>query len=397
MAKSTEDEMLEALGVDLSPDSIRQYTPQEERLIAGFEDIQRFVEQHGHSPRHGEDLDILERLYAIRLDRLRKLPSARKLLEPMDKQGLLTPAATAQTADPIDLDEDELLAALGAAGDESDDVTVLRHVRSHAERQAAEEIADRQPCKDFARFTPLFDQVQSELQSGVRKTLRFGRETSMEQGQFVVLAGQVAYIAEVDEEFDSPQGKKDARLRVIFSNGTESNLLRLSLVRALYKDDTGRRITEPETSAGPLFADRMEDGDSESGTIYVLRSQSDEPFIAEHRELIHKIGVTGGKVENRVANASHDPTYLLADVDIVATYRLSGINRVKLENLLHRFFAPARLELSIPDRFARKCNPREWFLVPLPVIDEAVRRVRDGSIADYVYDPADARMHRASS
>ncbi len=395
MTQSTEDQMLEALGVDLSPDPVRHYTPQEERLIAGFEDIQRFVEQHGHAPRHGENLDIFERLYAVRLDRLRNLPAARKLLEPMDGHGLLTPSATPQVADPADLDEDALLAALGAEGAQDDDITVLRHVRPHAERQAAEEVADRQPCKDFERFKPLFEQVQAELDGCIRKTLRFGRETSVEQGQFFVLAGQVAYIAEEGESFDSPQGKRDARLRVIFSNGTESNLLRLSLVRALYKDDTGRRITEPETAAGPLFADQMEEGDAESGTIYVLRSQSHEPFIAEHRELIHKIGVTGGRVENRIANASHDPTYLLADVDIVATYRLSGIHRVKLENLLHRFFAPARLELSIPDRFARKCNPREWFLVPLPVIDEAVNRIRDGSIADYVYDPADARMHRA--
>lgn len=390
--KSPEDEMLEALGVDLSPDEVRQYTRQEERLIAGFEDVQRFVEQHGHAPRHGEDLDIFERLYAVRLDRLRKLPAARKLLQPMDSQGLLTPPAASRTGDPAVLDEDALLAALGATGNDGDDITVLRHVRPHAERQAAEEVADRQPCEDFERFTPLFEQVQSELQSGERKALRFGRETSVAQGQFFILAGQVAYIAEEGEEFDSPQGKKDARLRVIFSNGTESKLLRLSLVRALYKDDTGRRITEPARDPGPLFADQMEAGDSESGTIYVLRSQSDEPFVAEHRELVHKIGVTGGKVEGRIANARHDPTYLLAEVDIVATYRLSGIHRTKLENLLHRLFAPAQLELTITDRFGTPVKPREWFLVPLPAIDEAVQRIRDGSIADYRYDPTEARL-----
>ncbi|MCV5603764.1 GIY-YIG nuclease family protein, partial [Escherichia coli] len=130
------------------------------------------------------------------------------------------------------------------------------------------------------------------------------------------------------EEFDSPQGKKDARLRVIYSNGTESNLLRLSLVRALYKDETARRITDPDM--GPLFSDALEESDLESGTIYVLRSLSDNPYVAEHRDVIHKIGVTGGKVETRIANAEHDSTYLLAKVEVVASYKLAGINRTRM-------------------------------------------------------------------
>ncbi|HET7663807.1 MAG TPA: GIY-YIG nuclease family protein [Rhodanobacteraceae bacterium] len=384
--------MLEALGVDTTPEEVRQYTRQEERLIAGFEDIQRFVDEHGHVPQHGEDLDIFERLYAVRLDRLRQLPEARKLLEPMDRQGLLAEDGQAQRPSPGQLDEDALLAELGVGGDE--DITTLRHVKSHARRQAAEAVADRVACKDFDRFRPLFEQAGRELEHGQRITIRFGRDASIEEGNFFVLGGQMAYVAEAGKDFHSPQGKKDARLRVIFSNGTESNLLRLSLARALYKDDTGRRISSTDTDAGPLFGDRMDEDDVESGTIYVLRSRSEEPFVAEHRELIHKIGVTGGKVETRIASAKHDPTYLMADVDIVATYKLSNINRVKLENLLHRIFAPARMDLSINIRIDRPVQPREWFLVPLPAIDEAVQRIRDGSIADFVYDPETARLIR---
>jgi len=391
MARMTEDEMLAALGVDTSPEPVREYSKREERLLAGFEDIQRFVDEHGHAPRHGEDHDIFERLYAVRLDRLRQLPEALALLEPMDKQGLLTTSPNAPGPDAMD--EDALLAALGADGaKDDDDITVLRHVQSHAQRQAAEEVADRQACKDFERFEPLFDQARAEMENGARKTLRFGRDTSIEEGNFFILAGQMVYVAEVGETLRAPNGEKDARLRVIFANGTESDLLRRSLQRALYKDDTGRRVTHPDTDTGPLFSDRMDGSDTESGTIYVLRSQSGEPFVAEHRELVHKIGVTGGKVETRIANAKHDPTYLLADVDIVATYKLSGIARTKLENVLHRIFAPAQLELSITDRFGNPVKPREWFLVPLPAIDEAVKRIRDGSIADYVYDPAEARL-----
>jgi hypothetical protein len=136
----------------------------------------------------------------------------------------------------------------------------------------------------------------------------------------------------------------------------------------------------------------MEPDDIESGTIYVLRSRSDHPFVVDHRELIHKIGVTGGKVETRIAAAKDDATYLLAGVDIVATYKLAHINRTKLENLFHKIFAPAQLELTIEDRFGKPVRPREWFLVPLHVIDEAVERIREGTIVNMVYDPTSATL-----
>ncbi|HCF9841104.1 TPA: GIY-YIG nuclease family protein, partial [Pseudomonas aeruginosa] len=364
-------------------------TPREERIIAGFEDIQRFVEEHGHAPRHGDDKDIFERLYAVRLDRLRDQEECRSLLMPLDHQGLLNALEVPEPQGDYSITDDELLAEL-AGGDEGSDIQNLRHVRSNAEKREAEEIAQRERCEDFERFQPLFEQVQRELQSGVRVTRNFMRDTTVEAGQWFILSGQTAYVAEQGEDFDSPQGKKDARLRVIFSNGTQSNLLRLSLVRALYKDDAGRRITDAD--AGPLFGETLEPDDIESGTIYVLRSHSTHPFVAEHRELIHKIGVTGGKVETRIAGANKDATYLLADVEVVATYKLHNINRTRMENLFHRLFSPAQIELTIPDRFGNPVKPREWFLVPLHVINEAVERIRDGSIAGVIYDPASASL-----
>lgn len=132
--------------------------------------------------------------------------------------------------------------------------------------------------------------------------------------------------------------------------------------------------------------------DIESGTIYVLRSQSTHPFVTEHRELIHKIGVTGSKVETRIATATKDATYLLADVEVVATYKLHNLNRTRLENIFHRLFGAAQIDLTIEDRFEHSVKPREWFLVPLHVIDEAVQRIRDGSITDVIYDPQTARL-----
>ena len=169
-------------------------------------------------------------------------------------------------------------------------------------------------------------------------------------------------------------------------------MLMRSLQRALNKDEAGRRITDP--TAGPLFSDQTIDGDEASGTIYVLRSKSDHPLVAENRDLVHKIGVTNLSVEKRIAGAHQQPTFLMANVEIVATYELYNINRTKLENLIHRIFEPARLEIEIMDRFGRPVVPREWFLVPLFVIKEAVERIKDGTISGYVYDPDSAALQR---
>ncbi len=391
MADMNDDELLDALGVEVAPLKVVKRTPLEERIIAGFEDILRFYQTHGRAPMHGEGRDIFERLYAVRLDQLRKLPEAQTLLAELDEPGLLSGASVA-TIDIDNLDEDALLAELEVGDDvaEQGNINVLRHVRSSAEKRAAEEIAERSACKDFDKFQPLFEMVERDLKSDLRKTLRFGRDTSIAEGNYFIVGGQLAYVAEVGETIKAPNGESDARLRVIYANGTESNLLRRSLQRALYKDETGRRITDHDM--GPLFGDAPESDDIETGTIYVLRSQSGHPFVSEHRELIHKIGVTGGKVETRIAGAEKDATYLLADVDVVATYKLHNINRTRLENIFHRLFGAAQLDLSIDDRFGNPVKPREWFLVPLHVIDEAVQRIQDGSITDMVYDPEKAQL-----
>lgn len=390
MSEMDDDELLEALGVEITPLKTSSRTPREERMIAGFEDILRFYHTHGHAPRHGEDRDIFERLYAVRLEQFRRLPEAPALLAELDTPGLLSGATTA-TTDVDNLDEDALLAELGvdSTPDDQSDITVLRHVRSSIEKRAAEEIAERSACVDFDRFQPLFEQVERELQSGIRQSLRFGQDTRILSGHFFIVGGQLAYVAEVGETFKAPNGESDARLRVIFANGTESNMLRRSLQRALY-DDTGRRLTDPDL--GPLFGDTQAPDDIEAGTIYVLRSLSNLPFIAEHRDLIHKIGVTGGKVETRIAHAKKDATYLLADVEVVATYTLHNMNRTKLENIIHRVFGAAQLDLVIEDRFGNPVKPREWFLVPLHVIDEAVQLIRDGSVTEAIYDPQTARL-----
>jgi hypothetical protein len=393
MSKFTEDDeaLLAELGVEAEVEKAGSRTPREERIIAGFEEIQRFVAKHGRAPQHGEGGDIFERLYAVRLDRIREQEECRRLVEAMDDQGLLT-AHLAPHAGVDEIDDGELLAQLGVESTVAEDITTLRHVRSAEEKRAAEEIANRQKCEDFDRFRPVFDRMQQELASGLRQTRRFERKSEIAPGRFYILGGQKAYVAAMDEPYINEHGYTEARLRVVYDNGTESNLLMRSFQKDLQQDPAGRRIVEP--SAGPLFAGESEEGDEPSGVIYVLRSKSDNPVVAANRAILHKIGVTSGAVPRRIANARLDPTFLMADVEIVATYELYNIARSRLENLIHRIFGAARLDIEINDRFGNPVIPREWFLVPLFVIDEAIGKIKDGTITGYSYDPASASLIR---
>ncbi len=430
-AKQTTDEDLELLrqlGLEVAPAEVAEYSPRQERILAGFEDIERFVAERGRLPQMGGDRDIFERLYAVRLDCLRASEECRALLADRDPLQLLSPtpilnaaprqeptpdlpASDLPTAAPgdtglgdADLSDAELLASLGVEVAPEDDITRLTHVRSPQEIKAAEEVAHRTPCPDFAQFKPQFQQIKKDLKAGLRQTLKYQDNATIRQGDVFILDGHLTLVAEAGERFIADYGIPNARLRVIYDTGTESNLLTRSLQRALNRDPTSRRVTTPDL--GPLFAQVPEatpadrpgatvadapgaiaPTDHPTGYVYVLRSRSEDPFIAAHRDVVHKIGVTGGDVRKRIAKAKHDPTYLLAEVDIVATFQLVNLDRKKVEAILHRFFEAARLEVALADRFGVPVQPREWFLVPLAAIEAAIGHLQAGTLAHYEYDP----------
>lgn len=368
--------------------------PQEQRIVIGFEDIQNFVEEHKRIPELANTTDIFERIYALRLERIKSTKEYRDLVLPLDHQGVLEEAAISTVHSIEKIDENKLMAELEDIVNTSE-ITELRHVRASAEKRAAEEIANRARCEDFDQFRSLFDEVAEDVKTGTRKWLAIRKlegflKSEIKTGEFFILFGQIAYVAEVGKERRASNGELDARLRVIYSNGTESNLLLRSLQRALYKDASSRKISE--SKLGPLFSQNVAPSDLASGTVYVLRSKSDNPVISARRDVLHKIGITGGDVSRRIANARHDPTFLMADVEIVATYELFNINRSKLENLIHKVFCRARLKIEILDRFGQPVTPREWFLVPLHVIDEVIHKIKDGSITSYFYAPEEASL-----
>lgn len=384
-----DDALLAELGVEVEKKKATTRTPKEERIIAGFEEIQRFVEENGHTPTHGEGKDIFERLYAVRLERISQQPECREMVEDLDHQEILLPPGD-EGDEVANLDDDDILEALGVDAEPESSIKSLKHVRPHKEIKAAEDAAHREACEDFDQYRPLFEQIQEGLKTGVCLTCAYEKNTQINKGEFFILDGLKAYIATVGEKHFRRNKETDRRLLVIFDNGTQSNMLYRSFQRALRYDEHSRRVINNDH--GPLFSNVAGEDDLESGTLYVLRSRSKHPEISKNRELIHKVGFTTGSVERRVADAENQATYLLAKVEVVATYKLYNINANRLERLIHRFLEPAKLDIEIDDRFGKPFKPREWFLVPLDVIAEAMKRLQDGSIVDYVYDPAEAKI-----
>ena len=189
-----DDELLAALGVKEEAKKYAARTPREERIIAGFEEIQSFVEKHNRVPLHGESRDIFERLYAVRLDRMREIEECRLLVEPLDHQDILGQSVTENACDVDDLDDEALLSELGVEV-EAADISELRYVRSSAEKRAAEEIANRERCEDFEKFKPLFEQVKQELDQDIRISGVIRKDsgflkTDIKRGEFFILGGQ---------------------------------------------------------------------------------------------------------------------------------------------------------------------------------------------------------------
>jgi hypothetical protein len=389
-----DDALLKELGITVESKPETGLTPLEERVVNGFQDIVRFCDENGRAPTLDNGENIFEKTYAIRLGKIRESQKYRELLSEYDKYGLLKIDDT--EAHQIEsLSDDELLDELGIDVSDTKSITNLKFVKPKVSIDAADQIASRTPSPDFNEFKPLFLKVKEDLKQGLRQSTKYKDDATILQGDLFIVGGQIAYIADMGPEFTNSYGRQDSRMRVVFDNGTHTEgMLMRSFQRALNKDGNARRI-EPFAVVS-LFAEDFEDGDLESGTIYVLRSKSNHPLVVEHRDIVHKIGVTGGDVAKRVANAKYDSTFLMADVEIVAEYSLANINRVKLESLIHKFFSQVQLSIQVQDRFGKTVTVKEWFLAPLFVIDQMIQKLKAGKLSEYFYDKDTASIKRVS-
>lgn len=372
-------------------------TPENQRARQKLEEINVFIDRHHRLPGEvgaGVKVAPSEKMLQYALAGLRSDPESANSLKAFDRHNLFeAPSAKAPSSiDEIILSDDALL---HTDADLIFDLSGTSALRAKPDRKA-----ERQQCKEFASFKPLFDACLAEIKTGRRKTREFRMEQEVLVGEFFILNGSLLYIAEVNEPHIR-SGKANARLRVIFDNGTESDNLLRSLAAELYKDGPagrGRRVTSPD--AGPLFDDAAvgvpvtSAEDIRTGHVYVVRSLSVDPEIKRLDGYLYKIGFTTGNVEARILTAKDDPTFLLAPVQPVKSYAVYNLNTSKMESLLHRFFGDVRLDIEIKDRFNRSCRPREWFLVPIGIVDEAIKRLIDGSIVDYRYDKESGRIVR---
>jgi len=346
----------------------------DERLVSSFDEIKQFVSEKGREPTAGNGVQE-HRLYA-RLKGFRESKEKIEALKPLDALGLLPDQVREiKTINDIFDDDD-----LGILKDDAESIFTLKHVPKDIEQP--DFIAQREPCADFADFEEKLKQCQADLTARKRKLLPFRNEQDIHEGFFFVLRGVLLYVAKVAER-EVINGKTNARLRCIFENGTESNMLLRSLARELYKD--GRRVTEHGDRLLAGF-DNITAEDQESGYIYVLRSLNQKPEIQSVHNL-YKIGFSRVPVEERIKNAAEEPTYLMAPVKIVTVYQCYNMNPQKLELLLHTFFGSSCLNIDIFDGAGQRHTPREWFIAPLEIIEQAIHFLLNGEIVNYRYDP----------
>ena len=268
---------------------------------------------------------------------------------------------------------------------ELEGILTLKHVTPS--RNQYDNGKGTKPCEDFEKFKYRFEKCHSDLKQGKRKLIEFKGASRIEVGNFYLLVGQLAYVDNLYNAQKKIHGRMDARLRLIFENGTESDMLRNSLERRLYERN-GKAITELEETNQDIINQRMQgitQDDKEVGYIYILKSKSQNYEIASIENL-YKIGLARESVEKRIKNAHKETTYLSDEVELIAQYKCYNLNLSTLENLIHRFFAEVRLDVSIIGEDGREINPKEWFIVPLEVINEAIELLISGSIVNYRYD-----------
>lgn len=345
----------------------------DERLAASFDEITDFVRAHGREPAPRSS-DVAEIKLHARLQALRDNDEARDALADRDDFSLLVepeaPASVAQAA------ADDPLGLLDAA---AEDVFTLRHVPKAPAAQP-DRVAQRKGCEDFDLFEPLFKRCHAELRAGTRKVVRFRNEQEIRENAFYVHRGVLTYVAEEGER-RLEHGRPNARLRCIFENGTEADLLLRSFASQLYR--FGRQVTDPVEATNDAVEMQL---DGRTGYVYVLRSLSKDPAVQAIPDL-HKIGFTTSDVAQRTGGASRHSTFLGAAVEEVLIYEMPAAMARGVEKLLHRFFALARIDAWFEHDGVSTAEVREWFSVPLDMIDEAIDLLQAESIESYKYDP----------
>lgn len=372
----------------------------DERLLASFQEINDFVEKHGKEPEPNPSNVSEFQLYS-RLKNLRENEDKIGMLKSSDIYNLLPAIESNQVKEPQasykkpkeinsidDMFGDDPFNILG---DDSEGLFDFKHTPKDYERANADFVARRKPCKDFDNYESIFKEVQKDLANSKRKLVEF-KEDNLREGDFYVHNGILMLLEKINisqEEQLFSSGKrirKDGRTRCIFENGTESNMLYRSLAKILYVN--GRVVTHNMDKVNEDFVEKFSNitnEDEEAGYIYVLKSKSKDEHITSIQNLF-KIGYSKTDFQERIKNAEKEPTYLMAPVGIQGAWKCFNMNPQKLEQLLHNFFGNSCLELDIFDEKGKRHTPREWFIAPIEVIEQAMELIINGKIVNYKFD-----------
>ena len=354
---------------------------EEERTVMKFEEINRFIKDHNAEPANNPD-DIMEKQLYFRLKNIRENPELSNKLKGIDIYNLL-PEQTLQS-EPATLEDIMNSDDFGMLDtDPEHDIFTIKHGKPVNRTVGTfDHVAKQKKCKDFDKFELLFKSCQDDLKNNKRRLLKFANEASIKPGVFFVLRGMLLYIDTVGD-FSYRNHRQQARTRCIYENGTESDILRNSLAKTMYSE--GQIVSENVDDTLKTMAGITEEDES-NGSIYILKSLSKDPQVKAFANL-YKIGWSSTSVEDRIKNAINEPTYLMAKVKIVETYKTFNVNAQKFEDLLHKFFKPAQVLIDVIDNNGTRCSPKEWFDVPLGIIQQAIALLASGEIVKYKYDP----------
>ena len=363
----------------------RKRATSSDRLIAGFQEILAFHEANGRLPEDTPEEASLFHKWTGLLKSEKKIERCR----PFDDLGILPqPVLTAEEPEAEyhrELTEEEQLEAilndplLADIEDGSDlglfDVPEYMRQRLEA-RKEADYVGKRRPCEDFDKYTDGFKEIQQGLKSGKYKLVKFS-EPNLKIGRYFVEQGIIGYLAAFEQEAKNNLNRIDGRTRVIYENGSEADIKFRTITKNLSVD--GYSIMDCSEMSPEDFEEcfTLTDKDVESGTIYVLRSKSSRPEITAIKDL-YKIGFTVTSVESRIANAKNEPTYLCADVEVVATWKVYNVKSSTFEALIHKLFAPVQLQVTVDGH-----RPKEWFIIPFKVIEEAINAIISGKSIEY--------------
>lgn len=358
-----------------------------DRLVAGFQEILAFYEANGRLPEDTPAEASLFHKWTGLLKSEKKIERCR----PFDDLGILPrPEQTVEEPQAEyhrELTEEEQLEAilndplLADIEDGADlglfDIPEYMRQRLEA-RKRTEYVGKHRECEDFEKYADGFKVVQEGLKSGKYRLVKFSVK-HLKVGNYFVEDGMIGYLAAFDDEGVNRHGDRDGRTRVIYENGSESDIKYKTITKNL--SVTGYSVIDCSDITDEQFGQSftLNDKDVESGTIYVLRSKSSRPEIAAIKDL-YKIGFTVTSVESRISNAKNEPTYLCADVEVITTWKVYNVKSSTFEALIHKLFAPVQLQVTVDGH-----QPKEWFVVPFKIIEQAIVGIIKGE--PMMYDP----------